>query len=347
MLKPLLQAFFDLLGRAGFRRFPQTPAEPLTELVHSKLMQKVFSEKVWRILMELFAATLVNKPRQADQFEVIIKSMNEAPYLSMQHALAKCLSVLEPSKRQRIVELHVANTLEEQFGSHFYRHFAQLDYDRSLAEGRIRELFCAQLFAGISDITLPLSISNEASHHPNHMDMMFVVAIAKHIGATRIFEFGTYLGRTTCGLASISENVRVKTLNLPIERDPRYGPYIGRLIQTSPYKGRIEQIFCDSREFDPKPFSQQMDFIFIDADHSYAAVRNDTEKAFEMLAPGGVIVWHDFAPKSPGVYQYLNELSQQRDLFRIRNTCLVVYRDGLRFESFQPAPMELMLEDVG
>ena len=37
-----------------------------------------------------------------------------------------------------------------------------------------------------------------------------------------------------------------------------------------------------------------MDLIFIDADHTYNAVVNDSNKAMEMLRPGGVLVWHDY-----------------------------------------------------
>ena len=40
-----------------------------------------------------------------------------------------------------------------------------------------------------------------------------------------------------------------------------------------------------------------MDFVFIDGDHSREGVRQDTELARAILAPGGAIAWHDANPK--------------------------------------------------
>jgi predicted O-methyltransferase YrrM len=262
----------------------------------------------------------------------------------MHNVLAKCLMLLDDKPKASLKALSDSGGLERAFGDSFNRFLSEIGFEDFLRRSNIRELFCAELFEGIGDIALPLSISNEASHHANHMDMLFVVAIAKHRNARRIFEFGTYLGRTTCGLASIDESVLVHTLNLPVEEDPRYGSYIGQLIKKSPYQDRIRQLFCDSRKFVTDPYASSMDFIFIDADHSHEGVKNDTEKAFQMLAPGGVVIWHDFAPKSPGVYGYLYELSRERSLFRIRNTCLVIYIDGVDASTFSPARIEAMLE---
>jgi predicted O-methyltransferase YrrM len=222
----------------------------------------------------------------------------------------------------------------------------ELGFKKTLEASSIRELYAEEIFEGIGQVALPLNISNEASHHDNHMDMMFVVAAAKLRKAERIFEFGTYLGRTTCGFASISDDVKVFTLNLPPEADPRYGPYIGRLIKDSPYRDRVEQLFSDSRVFDTADYKSSMDYIFIDADHSYEAVRNDTLKAFEMLKPGGMVIWHDYAPKSPGVFGYLQELSRERPLIRIRNTSLVLYIDGMDVEGFVPKVGLNFLEDA-
>jgi hypothetical protein len=42
-----------------------------------------------------------------------------------------------------------------------------------------------------------------------------------------------------------------------------------------------------------------------------------------------VIVWHDFAAKSPGVVRYIRDFSQDHPVFRLKHTCLVVYIDGV------------------
>jgi predicted O-methyltransferase YrrM len=61
----------------------------------------------------------------------------------------------------------------------------------------------------------------------------------------------------------------------------------------------------DSAAFDPKPYENSMDFIFIDGAHSYEYVLNDSEKAWAMLRPGGIAAWHDCRPQNPGVVKYL------------------------------------------
>lgn len=304
------------------------------------------NKKAGRILQKQFLEVLFSSGVMIGRIERVLQSMRIPTYLLIHSVLAKCLLLLDIHPRARLAELHAAGKLESEFGVAFNTHLAALAFEKTRQISRIRELYAEEIFDGIGQISLPLNISNEASHHENHMDMMFVVAAAKHRNARRIFEFGTYMGRTTVGLASIDADVTVTTLNLSPSEDTRYGPYIGRLIKDSPYRDRITQVFSDSKKFDTAPYAKSMDYIFIDADHSYDAVKNDTEKSLEMLAPGGMIIWHDYAPKSPGVYGYLQELSLQRPLFRIKNTCLVLYIDGVNADEFKPKADVGFLEDV-
>jgi hypothetical protein len=81
-----------------------------------------------------------------------------------------------------------------------------------------------------------------------------------------------------------------------------------------------------------------MDFIFIDASHLYEFVRNDSVKAMEMLAPGGIVVWHDFAPKSEGVVRFVGEFIQMCPLFHVEKTSLVIHIDGVDTLNADPPP---------
>lgn len=71
----------------------------------------------------------------------------------------------------------------------------------------------------------------------------------------------------------------------------------------------------------------QIDFVFIDGDHSWEGVRSDTDRALEWFAnevgPArhGTIVWHDFYPHHViSVYDYLCQL-ERRFPGRIRPVC--------------------------
>lgn len=101
----------------------------------------------------------------------------------------------------------------------------------TLTEARIRPLQLAQVFPGIEHQTVEIGAIDPDTSHSNQVDMLYVCAIARHQQAMRIFEFGTYLGRTTYHLALGPAANRVFTLDL----DPA-GPYpdglkIGRAVR--------------------------------------------------------------------------------------------------------------------
>ena len=207
---------------------------------------------------------------------------------------------------------------------------------RRYVEGsNIREIYPTELFQGLEQESLPIASINERSGHANQVDLMYVAAIAKLRQARSIFEFGTYEGRTTYHLTFASEDAHVTTLDLPPQAQES-SDELGRMFRGTDREGRVTQLLIDSAAFDPLPYSGSMDFVFIDADHSYELVKNDTEKALIMLRPGGVIVWHDYAVKSPGVVRYIQEFASSRPVFRLRHTCLIVYVDGVDAVAFEP-----------
>ncbi len=111
----------------------------------------------------------------------------------------------------------------------------------------------------------------------------------------------------------------------------------GHFFRNSPVAERVIQLHGDSRSFDFTPYHKGMDFIFIDAGHTYEFVANDTAHAVKMLRPGGVIVWHDYAPKSPGVASFARDFSRKQPLFWIAGTSLLVYIDGVDAMTHEPA----------
>ncbi|MEO8562051.1 MAG: hypothetical protein ABI601_08260 [bacterium] len=69
-------------------------------------------------------------------------------------------------------------------------------------------------------------------------------------------------------------------------------------------------------------------YFELDGSHAYSYVVSDSERAIELVAPGGLVLWHDYAgPRhAPGVYRALNELSARLPLVRLEGTTLVAYR---------------------
>lgn len=208
-------------------------------------------------------------------------------------------------------------------------------------QSRMREVYLAELFGrDLEKVSIPIGAINEESGEPNKGEFLYVCAIAQFIKAQKIFEFGTYLGRTTYHLAYAPVGVEVTTLDLPPSGGSATSPYLGSYYHGTGRESQIQQILCDAYKFDPTPFLKQMDFIFIDGDHSYKGVKNDTEKAFKMLAPGGVILWHDYdLRRDMGLVNYFVEFTQKVPLFHLRHSSLLLHWDGVDPLTFQVQAM--------
>lgn len=222
----------------------------------------------------------------------------------------------------------------------------------------IRPLQLAEIFPGIEKQSIEIGAIDPDTSHLNHVDMLYVCAIARHIQARTLFEFGTYLGRTTYHLAMGSEVENVFTLDLDPSLTHAKEMKLGRAVKAVHQRGlqgyffqnqacasRIIQLHGDSRTFDYSSYYKKMDFIFIDGGHTYDLVVNDTHQAFNMLKAGGVVIWHDFAPKSPDVVTFAKHFSISQPLFWIRETSLLVYIDGIHAMDYK-APTSLYARSV-
>lgn len=179
-----------------------------------------------------------------------------------------------------------------------------------------------------------------------------IAALVRSLGCDTFFEIGTSLGRTTWTVAHHNPGVRIWTLDVPpteevdqtalsLGADDRtyFRPVqrCGEAFRGEPESERITQLWGDSATFDYSPYQGKMDFVYVDGAHSYEYVSNDSQRALEMLAPDGTIVWDDYVT-GPGVYQYLRELapSLRRPLYHLIDTRMAIY-SGQQFVHRQPA----------
>jgi predicted O-methyltransferase YrrM len=175
-------------------------------------------------------------------------------------------------------------------------------------------------------------------------ELITVCRLIRGLHPSRLFEFGTFDGRTTLNMAANSGPASlVYTLDLPrggaratvapIHRDEvQYatGRTSGERFLGTDAASRIVQFNGDSGTFDFSQFEGRMDFVFIDASHTFEYVINDSLHAIEMLEPGGgTIVWHDYG-RWDGVTAALNELRRKHpaftDVVHVAGTTLAVLR---------------------
>lgn len=171
-----------------------------------------------------------------------------------------------------------------------------------------------------------------------------LAVIAKR--AQLLFEFGTCTGKTAYLWArNAPADARVVTITLAPDDVPDYkaessddakdqeyavreSNYTSFVYSGTDVEQKVDQLFGDSKTLDATPWAGRCDVVFVDGSHAYSYVVSDSAKALELVRPGGLVLWHDYAgPKhSPGVYRALNELATRLPLVRIQGTALAAYR---------------------
>jgi len=165
--------------------------------------------------------------------------------------------------------------------------------------------------------------------------------------SNKIFEFGTCSGKTTSLLAMNAPfEARIFSITLDEDQsklvkaekgDNKYAfknlksesVYNKFIFSGKDFEKKIKIIFQDSKKLIVQPYIEQFDLIFIDGAHTYSYVKNDSEKAFQMIKKGGYILWHDFniGKKScKDVVKYLEENVYKKKIYHIKNTSLCFYQ---------------------
>lgn len=185
----------------------------------------------------------------------------------------------------------------------------------------------------------------QVSGNTSLLEQTVLVRLAEASQPKRLFEFGTFDGRTALNLIAHSPpDAHLFTLDLPagkidqtrlsLEQGDRAfidKPESGTRFLKTAYAGRITRLYGDSATFDFSPYFGTIDMVFVDASHAYEYVRSDTLNAMKLLRPtGGVIAWHDYSLDWRGVIRALNEFYRSggifQNLLRVEGTTLVILR---------------------
>jgi predicted O-methyltransferase YrrM len=173
-------------------------------------------------------------------------------------------------------------------------------------------------------------------------ELAYLALITRVSSPKKIFEIGTYRGRTALNFANNSpEDCVVYTLDLPPEARSDFKALTNTddalIIRSSdtgidyhgqPAAGKIRQLFGNSMKFDFSPYAGQMDIVFVDGAHHYEAAYTDTQNALKMARPGGWIIWHDFANYGDynDVTRAVLDLLPGSDVIQIADSELACYR---------------------
>lgn len=194
-----------------------------------------------------------------------------------------------------------------------------------------------------SEYGIPVDITNESTQIPTYSKMEHDIIASTSKISTHILEIGTGDGSSALIMAKSSPNdANVYTIDLPTDTNSiifTHGdsPALAALAlkerthdkykyENTDHHKKITQIFADTKNFDETQFVQKLDFIFIDGASTYSYVKNDTQKALNMIKPGGIIIWRNYDNKRQDVPKFINEFGQKNKLHHIKGTSLVIHK---------------------
>lgn len=165
-------------------------------------------------------------------------------------------------------------------------------------------------------------------------DLALLKGLAKSKKDCMYFEIGTWRGESAANVANVAKHC--VTLNLPDEEMLKMGldeNYVGSHRFFSKDIKNITHIQANSQTFDYSSLNQKFDLIFIDGDHHYESVKNDTVNAFRLLKDeNSIIVWHDYGNNPSDirwdVFRGILEGAppdNRKHLYRVSNTLCAIF----------------------
>jgi predicted O-methyltransferase YrrM len=142
-------------------------------------------------------------------------------------------------------------------------------------------------------------------------DIRVITALADHFRVKRCLEIGCNIGATAMAILQkndiIREYVGVDLPEIWFNEAKAAAGYLA----LEDKRFRLLQLENGARDIKPGDI-EPCDFIFIDGAHDYNSVKADTELAHSLLAPGGIVVWHDYQhPKNPDVAKLIHEINDK------------------------------------
>lgn len=154
------------------------------------------------------------------------------------------------------------------------------------------------------------------------LDYALLPILAKMLEKKVYLEIGTYIGESI----NIMSEVCDKVYSVTADPDSSYGMriwcrhydiphYSGRLVNDE----KVTTFYMDSKEFDFSEIGKKVEIYFIDGDHSYNGVFQDTKNVFQNRREDSIVVWHDF--------------KEQRNNYNANVVCAVRDAIGEKFEN--------------
>ncbi len=171
-------------------------------------------------------------------------------------------------------------------------------------------------------------------------DIALLKALCKKFDACKYFEIGTWRGESIMNVAEVAD--KCYTLDLPETELLQKGideKEIALHGFFSKEKKNITHLNKNTLAYDFSDIREKFDLIFIDGDHHYEYVKNDTEKVFKhLIHDKTIVVWHDYAHSPETIrYEVLAGIADgiprdfRNNLYHVSNTlCAIFIREPVK-----------------
>jgi predicted O-methyltransferase YrrM len=180
-------------------------------------------------------------------------------------------------------------------------------------------------------------------------DLALLKKLAGKFPGCSYFEIGTWRGESVANVAAVAKECF--TLNLSAEEMLALGlsqDYIDLHGFYSKGLPNVRHLEGNSFSFDFGGLNKKFDLVFIDGDHHFEMVRNDSSSVFNHLVhKDSIVAWHDYARNPETVrYEILYGIlcgipsAFHKHLFHIANTLIAVYLPGVTGGKFLKTPVQ-------
>lgn len=174
-------------------------------------------------------------------------------------------------------------------------------------------------------------------------DIVLLKSLARKFEKCNYLEIGSWRGESIANVASVADKCTSVTLSEEEMRAMNFGQkFIDNHALFSQNIPNIKTHKANSHHFDFNSLNEKFDLIFVDGDHTFAGVLNDTKKVFHLRRDSNsVIVWHDYGYGAETFrYSVLNAIlegipkDKHKHLYHVSNTMCAIYTEQKMEETY-------------
>ena len=173
-------------------------------------------------------------------------------------------------------------------------------------------------------------------------DLLLLKSLARKSKNCNYLEIGSWRGESLLNVSKVAKKCTSITLSASDMRKMNISEDFIKVHGIfSKNLTNVKVIEANSLEFDFNSLNEKFDLIFVDGDHSYKGVLNDTQKVFNLRSNDkSIIVWHDYGMDTEEVrFTTLKAIldgvpnEKHQNLYHVSNTMCAIYIEDLNVNS--------------